>query len=244
MASESIAATPHQTLLALLRDTYCEGNMAELGRRISKDASYVARLFYPAEKKGAKGIGLEIMSACNGAFSLPPGFWDMTTEEAARALAYRVSEDVPPYVNPTPGANATRVPVISWVRAGSFETIEDLLAPGEAIGYVEVDKPVGPHTFALVVEGDSMINDSGKPSFPENTIIAVDPDKGAAPGSFVVAKNVATQKATFKKYMTDGFTTVLRALNNDKSAYPDIVVEDANIRIIATLTWSRLVQDF
>lgn len=69
-----------QKLLALIRDRLCGGNMAELARRIGKDASYVARLFYPADKKGAKGIGVEIMRASTLAFDLPPGFWDMYPE--------------------------------------------------------------------------------------------------------------------------------------------------------------------
>jgi hypothetical protein len=65
-----------QNRLKRIRDELCGGNAAELARRIKKDATYVNRLFYPAGKKGAKGIGLEIMAACNTAFNLPPGYWD------------------------------------------------------------------------------------------------------------------------------------------------------------------------
>jgi hypothetical protein len=65
-----------QNRLKRIRDELCGGNAAELARRIKKDATYVNRLFYPAGKKGAKGIGLEIMDACNTAFNLPAGYWD------------------------------------------------------------------------------------------------------------------------------------------------------------------------
>lgn len=65
-----------QDLLAQIRKDYCGNNATELARRIGKDASYVHRLFYPKSKKGAKGIGLEIMNACTETFKLPPGFWD------------------------------------------------------------------------------------------------------------------------------------------------------------------------
>lgn len=68
--------TNYQLHLMQLRDTRCGGSAAELGRKIGKDGTYVHRLFYPIGKKGGKGIGLEIMSACNKAFDLPPGFWD------------------------------------------------------------------------------------------------------------------------------------------------------------------------
>lgn len=69
-----------QLLLAKIRDERCDGNAAELARRIKKDSTYVNRLFYPASKKGAKGIGLEIMEACTAAFGLPPGYWDVAFE--------------------------------------------------------------------------------------------------------------------------------------------------------------------
>ncbi len=68
--------TLHQRLLVRLRDERCAGNSAELARRIKKAPTYVNRLFYPSGKKGAKGIGLEIITACNEAFNLPPGYWD------------------------------------------------------------------------------------------------------------------------------------------------------------------------
>lgn len=70
------AYTPLQLRLMKIRDERCSGNAAELARRIKKDPTYVNRLFYPVGKRGAKGIGLEIMAACNEAFSLPPGYWD------------------------------------------------------------------------------------------------------------------------------------------------------------------------
>lgn len=68
-------------LLAKICTRYCGGNKAELARRIEKDGSYVARLFYPPDKKGGKGIGLDIMEACNKAFALPHGFWDSHPDE-------------------------------------------------------------------------------------------------------------------------------------------------------------------
>lgn len=66
----------HQLLLIKIRDEHCGGSAAELARRIEKDGSYVHRLFYPIEKKGRKGIGLEIMNACTRVFKLPAGYWE------------------------------------------------------------------------------------------------------------------------------------------------------------------------
>jgi hypothetical protein len=65
-----------QLLLMKIRDDHCGGSATELARRIDKDASYVHRLFYPIEKKGRKGIGLEIMNTCSSEFKLPAGYWE------------------------------------------------------------------------------------------------------------------------------------------------------------------------
>ncbi|RYX95127.1 MAG: hypothetical protein EOO28_11930 [Comamonadaceae bacterium] len=72
-------------LQALLREIlarFCDGNQAELARRLEKDASYVNRLFYPPTKPGARGIGKEVMEASKKAFPLPFGYWEMDPEEA------------------------------------------------------------------------------------------------------------------------------------------------------------------
>lgn len=80
--------TREQELLMRLRDERCDGNAAELARRLSKDATYVNRLLYPIGKKGRKGIGLEVMRAASEAFELSPGYWDgAASPEPEREIA-------------------------------------------------------------------------------------------------------------------------------------------------------------
>lgn len=123
------------------------------------------------------------------------------------------------------------VPLISWVRAGDFEEVQDHLQPGEADEWIEVyDTKPGESAFALRVDGDSMTSPyPGELSFPEGTIIVVDPLRGAAAGDFVVAKDVHTQRATFKKLTTDGGRWYLKPLN---PAYPIIEIDDPSMRVI------------
>lgn len=73
-------------LLDAIKSLRCNDNAAELARSIEKDASYVNRLLWDEGKKGAKGIGPEIMDACQKAFKLPRGFWEMDMEEATYVL--------------------------------------------------------------------------------------------------------------------------------------------------------------
>lgn len=97
------------------------------------------------------------------------------------------------------------VPIISFVQAGDFTEAIDNLMPGEG-EQIPVTVPVHNHTFALRVQGDSM-----EPDFPEGIIIVVEPEMGAQPGDYVVAKN--GDDATFKQLVKDGPDWYLKPLN-------------------------------
>lgn len=126
---------------------------------------------------------------------------------------------------PTPKA---KVPLISWVRAGSWTDVEDQLnSDQEAWVYADECRPSS-HAFALRVEGDSMTSPV-PPSFPDGCIIIVDPDRAPKAGDYVVAKDITTQRATFKRLMTDGNRWYLKPLN---TAYPAIEVDDPAMRVI------------
>lgn len=69
-----------------------------------------------------------------------------------------------------------KVPIISWVQAGSFnECIDDL---GEC-EQIATDVKVKSHTFALRVTGDSMT-----PQFTDGMIIVVEPEMHPSGGFF------------------------------------------------------------
>lgn len=112
-----------------------------------------------------------------------------------------------------------------------WSDVTDPYQPGDAEEWTEVyDGRPSKRAFALRVTGDSMTSPfPNVRSFPEGTIIIVDPDRGADPGDFVVAKDVDTQQATFKQLMQDGGRWFLKALN---PAYPAIEIDDPAMRVI------------
>lgn len=128
------------------------------------------------------------------------------------------------------------VPLISWVRAGLWGDVSDPFQPGEADEWIDVyDTTPGEQAFALRVTGDSMTSPMG-PSFPDGTIIVVDPSRAANAGDYVLAKDVSTQQSTFKKLVSDGGRWYLRPLN---PAFPTIEIDDPAMRIIGrVIEWS------
>jgi len=94
------------------------------------------------------------------------------------------------------------VPLISWVQAGEF-----------CLDYACPNPKAGPRTFALKVRGDSMTNPHGQRSYPEGTVIFVDPDHPPKSGLRVIA-SLEDGSCTFKELAENEMgKTYLKALN-------------------------------
>jgi SOS-response transcriptional repressor LexA len=93
------------------------------------------------------------------------------------------------------------IPLISWVQAGEFCDTGHLSPLDDTTAYYPC--PVlsaGPNTFALIVKGDSMTaSSSGTRSYPEGSIIYVDPDVPADTGKRIIAR--VGEEMTFKQLM-------------------------------------------
>lgn len=133
--------------------------------------------------------------------------------------------------NVTNAAPRRTVPLISWVNAGAFAEVEDMYEPGQADEWIEAyDSQPSQNAFALRVEGDSMTSPHpGELSFPQGTILVVDPNRAASAGDFVIAKDVKTGSATFKRLVHDAGRWYLRPLN---PAYPTIEIDNPAVRVI------------
>lgn len=130
-----------------------------------------------------------------------------------------------------------RVPLISWVAAGKLGEIVDMYQPGEAEQWIDAyEAQPGESAFALRVDGDSMTSPyPGEDTFPNGSIIIVDPSRACDAGDYVVAKDVSTQEATFKKLVRDGGRWFLKPLN---TSYPTIEIDDPSLRVIGKVVES------
>lgn len=128
------------------------------------------------------------------------------------------------------------IPVISYIQAGRLSEISDPYAPGDGFATEICDDDLGPASFALEIEGESML-----PDFRPGDRIVIDPNVVPNPGDFVVAKN-GKQEATFKKYRPRGANDrgqqvfELVPLNED---YPTLRSDIETLHIIGTMVEHR-----
>jgi len=121
-----------------------------------------------------------------------------------------------------------KVPLISWVAAGTWSEAIDLYEVGDAEVWMPCPDPIGPRGFALRVEGDSMTSPyPGYESYPHGTFIYVDPDVAHKSGDPVVAKLPASNAATFKIFIEDAGQFYLKPLNPQHPMIP--ITEETHI---------------
>lgn len=107
------------------------------------------------------------------------------------------------------------LPLISWVRAGDWDVANDYLQPGDAEGWYYCPRPTSQSSYVLKVRGDSMTAPSGaKRSYPEGSLIFVDPEKRApVNGDRIIAKLEGSDEVTFKVYKNEDGRQWLMPLN-------------------------------
>ncbi|WP_172975304.1 S24 family peptidase [Microbulbifer sp. THAF38] len=127
-----------------------------------------------------------------------------------------------------------RVPLISWVQAGEFCESVDLFEPGDAEDWMPCPVNHSDRTYALRVKGDSMTNPyPGQKSYPEGTIIYVDPDVAVTNGCRVIAK--LDGEVTFKTYAEDMGRIFLRPIN---PSYPAMEITGKDVSICGVILGS------
>jgi SOS-response transcriptional repressor LexA len=140
-----------------------------------------------------------------------------------------------------PNAPVARLPLISWVAAGMGEAT-DPYAAGAAESWEPFEGKFSGMAYCLRVKGDSMTAppESPGPSFPDGTLIAVEPKMAARSGDFVVVRFNDTDEATFKQLVIDGPFKFLKPLNPRYNVIP--IPNDA--QLCGVVTESNLKRRF
>lgn len=129
----------------------------------------------------------------------------------AQLLGISIAELVSGGPNVARGIDArAQVPLVSEVEAGNY-TVIDNFKPHPQYDTVPVSVPVQRHTYALRVHGDSMVSETAD-SFPDGSIIIVEPELQAQLGDYVIALNDENE-TSFKQLVKDGGELFLKPLN-------------------------------
>ncbi len=73
------------------------------------------------------------------------------------------------------------VPLISWVQAGAWSDVQDPYLVGDAEAWVQCPGSHGPRTYCLRVDGESMLNPTGRISYAPGDIIFTGTPSGVGP---------------------------------------------------------------
>jgi len=129
-------------------------------------------------------------------------------------------------------ADFNRVPLISWLQATVWRTLVETFKPEDAIDWPPCPVPHSRSTFALKIQGMSMHNPAGRPSFSEGDIIFIDPDVSPQHKNLVLASVAGEKEAIFRQLVVEGGKQYLFALN---PIWPERMLPvDETITIIGT----------
>jgi SOS-response transcriptional repressor LexA len=191
------------------------GGGSSFAEKIGRTASMVSRY---TGKNPVRQIGNELARHIEACFGLEPGWLDSPHESAGDSHWEKLL--------PAAGFTA-RVPLISRVQAGSWREIADQFS-GD---FIEVAGRVGKRSFALRVEGDSMVSPAGG-GIPDGALVIVDPELPADNGRIVVARVNGSSETTIKKLVIDGGDPMLVPLN---PRYP-VIGPDRHWEVVGVVT--------
>lgn len=174
------------------------GGVTQLAERLSKLQSQISHLI---GTNPIKNIGDKLATQVEKAFNLPHGWLDHLHPDLQEESAiYSIGSPQPLFY---------RIPLVTWQEAAdahpkySFKNNKN---------FIVTQIQVSPNAFALQVEGDSMESTQGI-SFPNHSIIIVDPEYRITNNAYVIAKQNHSTQLVFKQYATDGNRRYLKPLN-------------------------------
>lgn len=198
------------------------GGIANIAQKIGKDASYVSRMLYPADKSGAKRIGEDTMDLLACAF--PEHF----TLNSPEALIAKTPEDV------------IRIPLLS--NCGSMGNGNDILDADYIVGDLALSAHwINQHIRPSNIQELKFIHAHGEsmaPTFSSGDVLLVDVgsrDPSSLEGVYVLETN---DKIFIKRVRMrmDGQLEV--SSDNISIKTVDVLNGDHQVRVLGRVVWA------
>ena len=181
-------------------------NQRAFADAIDSSPGYVSQLII-----GTGSFGEKAARKIERLLNLPTYWMDVSHDDAIDSTFTVIKLDS--NVMPAPD-NRGDVPVISWVQAGNWCEAIDNFETGDAERWIPCPVAHSKHTYALRVRGDSMVAQHvGSQTFPEGTLIYVDPERPIISGKKVIARLINSNEVTFKVYREEAGKKWLVPLN-------------------------------
>ncbi|WP_241569200.1 LexA family protein [Rosenbergiella collisarenosi] len=104
------------------------------------------------------------------------------------------------------------VPLIPIYTSVQAHAVNEFASESSAIDFIPCPEGAGENAFAIIVQGDSMTCD-GNISFPDGTIITIDPNQDTKHGDFGLFALRDSNESTFKQLVIDQRQHYLKSLN-------------------------------
>lgn len=178
------------------------GGVSNFAEKIGKSQSQASQF---AGTNPIKGIGNKVAREIEEAFGKPHGWLDIqhVNEEMRPSLEPNISAPIP--------IDGRLIPLISWVQAGSWTSVESVPAGTQFDEWLPPNPKCGKNGYGLEVVGESML-----PDFRPGDKIYVNPDfqpDELKTGNLVIVSCEGDAEATFKKLILEGGNIYLQPLN-------------------------------
>lgn len=160
---------------------------------------------------GVNPLNLKAAVAFSKVIQEPISRFSQRLERERKKLRLHDDQNVEPGIS-----NAGKVPVISYVQAGTWDEAMNPYDLNDAEKWLSWPTPHSDRSFCLRVKGPSM-----EPEYMHDGYILVDPSVEAIHGDDIVART-PDGKVTFKKYQNGPEGKHLLAINKD---YPNRIME-------------------
>ncbi|WP_303275518.1 LexA family protein [Acinetobacter soli] len=204
-----------RTKLLQLIDQKANGSQKDFAALVETAPAYLSQIINGTIGQNGKpaGVGNALARKIEKNLNLPEGFMD------------REGMDLPRLDNNVDWSNKITnegrlVPVISWVAAGSFSSIETVLKDTVIDEHLPPNPKCGRNGYGLKVTGNSML-----PRFEPGDRIYVNPDIQTfdlQTGDLVIVACMGDTEATFKKLIIEGHQKYLEPLNPD---WPEKIIK-------------------
>lgn len=183
------------------------GSQKHFAESVETAAAYLSQIINGTIGRNGKPavVGTPLARKIEKALNLEHGYMDIYHDDKQKFLDNNVNLHEKILLEGRP------IPVISWVAAGSFGSIETVLKDTEIEEYLPPNKDCGRNGYALRVVGNSM-----SPNFIPEDRIYVNPDVQTfdlKTNDLVIVACAGDTEATFKKLIIEGNEKYLEPLN-------------------------------